>query len=75
MVNKLLVCPQHDCNAEIYKKKFSRRDKAFVSLLEKAHFGALLKFKIEVKFFHIIVDKVISYLLVLSGGVIKIREK
>ena len=20
MINKLLVCPQHDCNAEIYKK-------------------------------------------------------
>ena len=40
------------------QKWLSRRDKAFVSLLEKTHFGALPKFKIEVKFLHIIVDKV-----------------
>ena len=52
----------------------SRRDKAVVSLLEKTHFGALLKFKVEVKFFTSLDWRLISYLLVLSGGVIKIRE-
>ena len=41
-----------------YMKKgqqwLSRRDKGFVSLLEKTRFGALLKF---IKVLHIIVDK------------------
>ena len=45
-VNKLLLCPQRDCNAEIYKTM-----KRVIITLEKSHFGALLKFKTEVKFF------------------------
>ena len=54
MVNKLLVCPQRDCNAEIYKKDKSDYHveiKLLYHCYKKTHFGALLKFNVEVNFF------------------------
>ena len=60
-VKKLLICP-HVIVMPRYIKKgqdwLSHRDKAFVWKLEKSHFGALLKFKLESKVLHVIGDKI-----------------
>ena len=61
MVNKLLICPHVIVMTTNIKKgqdRLSHRDNAFECLLEKTHFGALLKFKLESKVLLIIVDKV-----------------
>ena len=43
-------------------------------MLEKTHFGAQLKFKLEVKFFTSLYRRLISSLLDRSGGVIKTKK-
>ena len=60
-VIKLLICP-HVIVMPRYRKRgqdwLSHGDKSFVWLLEKTHFGALLKFKIESYVLQVIGDKI-----------------